>query len=288
MTQCSKRFRWVKLGMAIGLAISARVTIAADFKEVYELLRKNAESVNETELNRAAVDGLLSELSSRAWLVDPSKPTAPETNVAPVSSTALFDENYGYVRIGRVSGLLPEQFSSSLGKLSATNKLKGLVIDLRYAAGTDYDAAAKVADRFLGSEQPLLDWGKGMVKSTDKTNAFRQPVAILVNQFTSGAAEALAAVLRQKDVGLLIGTNTAGQASITKDFPLQGGEVLRIAVAPVKVGRWRSGGTAQAGHSSRCESRRRTRILPRRLQGDAACGNWRDGSRKYCQPERHE
>lgn len=226
----------MKLGMAIGLAISARVTIAADFKEVYELLRKNAESVNETELNRAAVDGLLSELSSRAWLVDPSKPTAPETNVAPVSSTALFDENYGYVRIGRVSGLLPEQFSSSLGKLSATNQLKGLVIDLRYAAGTDYDSAAKVVDRFLGSEQPLLDWGKGMVKSTDKTNAFRQPVAILVNQFTSGAAEALAALLRQKDVGLLIGTNTAGQASITKDFPLQGGEVLRIAVAPIKSG----------------------------------------------------
>jgi hypothetical protein len=74
------------------------------------------------------------------------------------------------------------------------------------------------------------------VKSTDKTNVFRQPVAILVNQFTSGAAEALAAVLRQHDIGLLIGTNTAGQASMTKDFPLHGGEVLRIAVAPVKAG----------------------------------------------------
>jgi hypothetical protein len=74
------------------------------------------------------------------------------------------------------------------------------------------------------------------VKSTDKTNAFRQPVAILVNQFTTGAAEALAAVLRQKDVGLLIGTNTAGRASITKDFSLKNGEILRIAVAPVKSG----------------------------------------------------
>jgi hypothetical protein len=222
--------------MALALALSARAVVAADFKEVYDLLRKNAESVNEKELNRASVEGLLSELSSRAWLVDPSKPTATETNVAPVSSTALFDENYGYIRIGRVSSLLPEQFSASLGKLSGTNQLKGLVIDLRYAAGTDYDGAAKVADRFLGSEQPLLDWGKGMVNSTDKTNAFRQPVAILVNQFTTGAAEALAAVLRQKDVGLLIGTNTAGQASMTKDFPLQNGEILRIAVAPIKTG----------------------------------------------------
>ena len=160
----------------------------------------------------------------------------PDATAPPVSSTALFDDSYGYIRIARVGPRLPEQFSSSLQKLGATNRVRGLVIDLRYATGADYDAAAKVADQFLGSEQPLLDWGNGVVKSTDKTNAFRQPVAILVNQFTTGAAEALAAVLRQKDVGLLIGTNTAGQASITKDFPLASGEVLRIAVAPVKSG----------------------------------------------------
>jgi carboxyl-terminal processing protease len=156
--------------------------------------------------------------------------------VAPISSSAVFDDNYGYIRITRVGNRLPDQFTAALAKLSATNKLKGLVVDLRYAEGSDYSAAAKVADQFLGSEQPLLDWGKGVVKSTDKTNAFRQPVAVLVNQFTTGAAEALAAVLRQKDVGLLIGTNTAGQASITKDFPLKNGEVLRIAVSPIKSG----------------------------------------------------
>jgi C-terminal processing protease CtpA/Prc len=233
---CGNCFRWASLWLALALAASARAAAGPDFKEVYELLRSNAGSLTEGELNRAAVEGLLAKLNSRAWLIDPSKATAPDTNAAPVSSTALFDENYGYVRIGRISNRLPEEFSSSLEKLAATNKVKGLVIDLRYATGNDYDAAAKVADRFLGSEQPLLDWGKGVVKSTEKTNVFRQPVAILVNQFTSGAAEALAAVLREHDIGLLIGTNTAGQASITKDFPLQGGELLRIAVAPVKAG----------------------------------------------------
>jgi len=207
-----------------------------EFKEVYELIRANVGALTESELDRAAVEGLLEKLNSRAWLVNPTKTSTTETNVAHVPSTAIFDESYGYIRIARVGAHLPGEFSAALEHLSATNKLKGLVLDLRYADGSDYDAAAKVADRFLGSEQPLLDWGKGVVKSTDKTNAFRQPVAILVNQFTSGAAEALAAVLREKDVGLLIGTNTAGQASITKDFPLKDGETLRIAVAPIKVG----------------------------------------------------
>lgn len=232
---CGNCFRWVWLWGMVALAVPARSADGPEFKEVYELLRSHAGSLTDTELNRAAVAGLLAELNSRAWLIDSSKATAPDTNVAPVSSTALFDESYGYVRVGRISSRLPEQFSSSLEKLSATNKVKGLVVDLRYATGNDYDAAAKVADQFLGSEQPLLDWGQGVVKSTHKTNVFRQPVAILVNQFTSGAAEALAAVLRQHDIGLLIGTNTAGQASMTKDFPLEGGGMLRIAVAPVKV-----------------------------------------------------
>ena len=222
-----------------GLVFSATAFGAApetpQFTEVHELLRANA-TVSEADLNRAAVTGLLSKLDSRAWLIDPSKSSSSESNVAPIASSAIFDDSYGYVRIASASSRLPAEFTSALEKLSATNKLKGMVVDLRYANGTDYDAAAKVADRFLASEQPLLDWGKGVTKSTDKTNAFRQPVAILVNQFTTGAAEALAGVLRHKDVGLLIGTNTAGQASITKDFTLKNGQILRVAVAPVKVG----------------------------------------------------
>lgn len=220
---------------ALALAVPMSGAEAADFKEVYELIRANAAGTSEAELNRAAVDGLLTKVSARAWLVDPAKASATDASAAPISSSALFDDSYGYIRIAYLSARLPEQFSTALNKLQATNKIKGLVIDLRYAGGNDYDAAAKVADRFLGSEQPLLDWGSGVAKSTDKTNAFRQPVAILVNHYTTGAAEALAAVLRQKDIGLLIGTNTPGQASITKDFPLKNGSLLRIAVASVKA-----------------------------------------------------
>ena len=235
MTRCAAALS-ITLLAALTLAGPVRGAEPAEFKEVFDLIRTNAAGISEAELNRAAVDGLLAKVNARAWLVDPAKAAASDSNAAPVSSSALFDESYGYIRITRLGPRLPEQFAAALGQLQATNKIKGLVIDLRYAGGNDYDAAAKVADRFLGSEQPLLDWGQGSAKSTDKTNAFRQPVAVLVNHYTSGAAEALAAVLRQKDIGLLIGTNTPGQASITKDFPLQNGSILRIAVASVKAG----------------------------------------------------
>jgi len=92
-----------------------------------------------------------------------------------------------------------------------------------------------MADCFLGASQPLVDWGEGWKKSTAKTNAITLSVAILVNRKTTGAAEALAGILRHREVGLLIGTNTAGQASMAKEFPLKSGQRLRLAIAPVKV-----------------------------------------------------
>ena len=111
-----------------------------------------------------------------------------------------------------------------------------MILDLRYAAGDDYAAAAATAELFIKKEQPLLDWGTGMVRSKDKSDAISLPVAVLVNRQTAGAAEALAAVLRETGSGLILGDRTAGQAMIAQEFPLKNGERLRIATAPIQLG----------------------------------------------------
>jgi C-terminal processing protease CtpA/Prc len=92
-----------------------------------------------------------------------------------------------------------------------------------------------LADRFFAGEEPMVDWGEGWKKSSIKTNALAIPITILVNRKTSGAAEVLAGILRYRQLGLLIGTNTAGQASMAREFALKTGQRLRVAVAPVKV-----------------------------------------------------
>ena len=76
------------------------------------------------------------------------------------------------------------------------------------------------------------------------------PVAVLVNRQTAGAAEALAAVLRETGAGLILGSRTAGQAMVAQEFPLKNGERLRIATAPVQLGDGSAlaGAGAQAGH----------------------------------------
>src|SRR6185503_15236598 len=97
-------------------------------------------------------------------------------------------------------------------RMASTNSLTGLVLDLRYAGGFDYSAAAATADLFVNAARPLLNWGNGVVSSQEKTNAIQVPVAVLVNGRTAGAAEALAAALRETGSGLILGGKTAGQA----------------------------------------------------------------------------
>ena len=148
----------------------------------------------------------------------------------------MFDGDIAYVRVERVGEGLANAVREACKKLGATNKLAGVILDLRYAAGDDYASAAATAELFVKKAQPLLNWGNGMVRSKDNSDALSVPVAVLVNRQTVGAAEALAAVLRETGAGLVLGSSTAGQAMIAQEFPLKNGERLRIATAPIQLG----------------------------------------------------
>ena len=209
---------------------------APDFKEVYELVGAHVSGLSETELNRMAVDALIAALRPRVAL------TSGSTNVnglseAPVLSKALLmDGPIAYLRVAKTDASLPQAVREACRLMSATNKLNGVVLDVRYSDGNDYAAAANTVDLFLKQERKLLDWGDGVVSSKEKSDALGLPVAILVNHETSGAPEALAAALREAGAGLIVGSPTAGQATIFQEYPLKNGDRLRIATSPVRLG----------------------------------------------------
>ena len=206
-----------------------------DFKEVFEVLRANLPGVSEVELTNAAARGLISQLRPRVTLVaDAAVTNGVNTNLTALR-TATYDQSYGYLRLGAVVDGSAKRFNDALGGLR-TNKLKGLVLDLRFSGGDDYAAAAEIADRFFTSERPLIDYGQGLKSSTAKSSAATMPVAILVNTKTAGASEALAGILRHNEVGLLIGETTAGEASISRTVTLRTGQSLRIVTTPIKAG----------------------------------------------------
>jgi hypothetical protein len=228
---------WMSLCLAIP---GSRAGQSADapvfnFAEVFDVLKANLAGVSGEQLNEAAVRGLLDQLAGKVSVVGEAPPPVPGGGSHAPVAAKVFDQHFGYLRLSRLAAGTDTEFQAAYERLLVANRLKGLVIDLRFAGGKDYAAAVAVANRFFGEEQPLVDWGEGWKKSTAKTNAILLPTAVLVNRKTTGAAEALAGMLRHREVGLLIGTNTAGEASMTREFALKTGHRLRLAVAPVKV-----------------------------------------------------
>jgi hypothetical protein len=209
---------------------------APDFKEVYDLVRAHLAGMSEGQLNRAAVGALVSGLGPRVSLVT-NAAAANAVGEAPlVSKWSVLEGDILYVRAERVGEGLADAIRAAWNKPGTTNTLKGVALDLRYAGGDDYAAAAAAADLFVRKDQPLLNWGKGMARSKEKSDAIGLPVAVLVNRQTAGAAEALAAALRETGAGLILGSRTAGQAMVAQEFPLKNGERLRIATAPIQLG----------------------------------------------------
>jgi hypothetical protein len=217
------------------VAQAAGTNDSPDFQEVYDLIRQHASGLSPEDLNRAAVQGLLNELGSRVSLGTNGAP-AETSDKKPVAETILFDGGIAYLRITRVSDGLAKAISSSIEQLNATNKVNGIVLDVRYADGSDYKAATEAVDLFVSKAQPLLNWGSGVVSSHDKTDAISVPVAVLVNRQTSAASEALAAMVRETGSGLILGSRTSGSAMVMEDFPLKDGEHLRIGSSPVMLG----------------------------------------------------
>ncbi|HKI68092.1 MAG TPA: S41 family peptidase, partial [Verrucomicrobiae bacterium] len=228
----------VSLALAVGVCgLSASETNGTpNFQEIYGLIRAHVAGVSDQELNQAAVDGLLNVLHSKVVLVPASGRTNATEQSPLVSEGRILEDNIAYVRVGRVDSGLDNKIRAAYDRLNATNKLQGVVLDLRYAKGADYSAAVGAADLFIGKTEPLLDWGNGVVKSGGNSNVITLPLAVLVNHETSGAAEALAAMLREGKVGLIIGVRTAGGAMMFQAFSLKNGDELRVATAPVKLG----------------------------------------------------
>ena len=212
---------------------AAETPALPDWTELQTLVRSNLTGLNGEELNRALVLGLLHGLKGEVVLVGKEA----ESSSGPALARAdLYEDAFAYLRVARVEPGLEKQVADALDRLGATNKLQGVVLDLRFATGSDYAVVAQVADRFVARELALLDWGEKMARSTVKTNDVSVPVAVVVNAQTSGAPEALAAVLRESNVGLVLGATTSGRANVFREFSLSNGQKIRIAAAKVRLG----------------------------------------------------
>jgi hypothetical protein len=224
--------------------------------EVISVLKSNyvdRDQLNDKLLNQATVDGLINALGRGAVIVLPPVPSTNATQVtlavphlAPdLARAEVIDPNIGYIRLTDVTAGTLAALDTQL-KQFADAKVTGYVLDLRFADGTNYAAAAEIAGRFLADGQELFTLkssekgsqvfhASSAVKSNssgsnDLTSA---PLMLLVNAQTRGSAEALAGALRAQDRGIIVGSETAGTAAAWQDVKLADGRTLRLATAKI-------------------------------------------------------
>lgn len=223
------------LGVGTCPGVQADTDQLPPFEEIYSLIRSNLAWVNEKELNEAAVAGFLEQLGHKVDLVDPSKVHPEDTENTPLAKAEVYQNQFLYLRVHKVDSTLTQSIRENFLASHENRSLAGLIMDLRYAGGEDYEAIRSIASLFATKAQPILSWGETSLEITEPQTLTSLPLTVLINPQTQGAAEALAAVLRHIQAALLIGSPSAGKAMVHQTLPLSTGHELRIAAHAVQL-----------------------------------------------------
>jgi len=173
--------------------------------------------------------------------------SAPETASTPLPIiTATLSDGIIYWRL---ASFTPAKSWLDLGTQleQASGSAAGIILDLRSnVAPDDYHGAAQIMG-FLAPEDLTLSKYDAIgidhgVRIPD--HPVHLPMVVLINNQTTGAAEALAACLKA-DGALVVGRATRGKAAVFEEQKLSSGQILRFAVATISL----ADGTLLSGHS---------------------------------------
>lgn len=192
----------------------------------------NPNAINETELNRAALEGLLNRQPCGLMILSGREAALPEIALY----GEIFKDSIGYLRFGSLTSANLKLLDRKLTEF-ASKKASALIIDLRASSQPgDFATAAEFAKRFCPKGKALFTVRKpaghqDRTFDADRDPSFQGLLVVLTDGDTVAGAEAVAAALRFYDRALVVGQTSAGRAVEYSDFPLSGGKVLRVAVA---------------------------------------------------------
>lgn len=148
----------------------------------------------------------------------------------PSISAKVIEGNLGLIQIPSIEKGAAEVVQSKL-KLLFSNPLEGLLIDLRRSTSGDLEEAVALADLFLPKGKKIITEKQKSGAEVERVSMSDSsiadvPIVLLVNGGTSGAAEVLAAALRDNEVAKVVGERTNGKGSLQKEYVLDDGSVL--------------------------------------------------------------
>ena len=146
--------------------------------------------------------------------------------------------NIGYIRITSFNEQTDVGLSNAMKTLKqqASNKLIGVILDLRNNPGGLLDQAVAVSDAFLEKGEIVSTRGR-RADDAQRYNArpgdiaSGLPMAVLINGGSASASEIVAGALQDHHRAVVIGTKSFGKGSVQTIIPLAGHGAMRLTTA---------------------------------------------------------
>jgi carboxyl-terminal processing protease len=155
--------------------------------------------------------------------------------VQPLIESRMEEGGIGYIKATTLAQNKSAEIKTQLADLLSRGAQK-IVLDLRGAANGTVNEGVAVANLFLGSGVLARAIGKeGKETQSYKADparvVFNGPMAVIIDRSTAGAAEIIAAAVRDGKRGEVIGERSFGVGSEQQLFPLADGGALLLTTA---------------------------------------------------------
>jgi carboxyl-terminal processing protease len=153
----------------------------------------------------------------------------------PAIEARIEEPGLGYIKVTSMAEGKAAEVKGQIADLTSKGAQK-ILLDLRGAANGDIKEGIAVANLFVGSGTLAKMVGKAgkevqSFEADSKKVAFTGPLAVIIDRSTAGAAEIVAAAVRDQKRGEVVGERTFGAGSEQQSFQLADGGALLITTA---------------------------------------------------------
>jgi carboxyl-terminal processing protease len=161
-------------------------------------------------------------------------------DVIPIKSVKykFLEPGYAYVRITSFQEKTAKELRKALKELEKREKVKGLILDLRYNPGGLLRSAVDVSDEFMDNGTIVTIKGKNKnskmvfkAKPNPPDSKHRYPIVILINHGTASAAEIVTGALKDNKRALVLGEKSFGKGRVQSVIPLEDGYAVKLTTA---------------------------------------------------------
>ena len=138
----------------------------------------------------------------------------------------------GYIHIKAFDDVTWDDFSEAFNRLNS-QKIDGLILDVRNNPGGSLNVVINIADNFLDEGVIVTTKDKKGNVITEKSDADKSdiPMVVLQNENSASASEILAGAMKDRKRAKVVGSQSFGKGVVQKIFTLDDGAGAKITIS---------------------------------------------------------